>query len=244
MITPNPDHPAKYPQAVLDAFQVIVDREAKRIAREEGARRNPVVLDPFAGVGRIHDLHRAETLGVEIEPEWAVCRDNTLVGDATKLSPVWTESFDLVMTSPCYGNRMADHHNNRDKHRPCKGAGCKGCKGTGISPRKNYRVALGHDPSEGSAAAMQWGPEYRNLHRAALVEMVRVVRFGGLVVVNMKDHIRDKRVQPVVGWWAHTMEDVGLKSIALQSVATTGMRHGRNYEARVDGEKIITGRKR
>lgn len=118
---PRTSHPAKFPKYVLDRIALYVRAEARQLGRP--AR----VLDPFAGVGRIHDLPRryAETTGVELEPEWAACRARTIVGDALALPEDWTGRFDVVATSPCYGNRMADSHEARDS--------CAGCGGTGVT---------------------------------------------------------------------------------------------------------------
>lgn len=221
-VAPNPNHPAPFSPEVLAAFQHRIDIEYTRL------RRKPVVLDPFAGVGRIHDLTRCETVGVELEPEWAACRSKTLVGDATALSAIFAvwQPFDVIATSPCYGNRMADHHDAADP-----------------SDRRGYRFSLGRMPSEGSAAVMHWGPDYRNLHRAALVEMAAVLADGGLLMVNMSDHIRKGEVVHVVEWWRHAIEDVGFRRVSVEPVGTRRMRFGANREARVDGERIITARK-
>jgi hypothetical protein len=48
----------------------------------------------IAGTGVIHELPN-ETIGVEIEPEWASMHPDTIVGDATRL-PFPAESFDAV----------------------------------------------------------------------------------------------------------------------------------------------------
>lgn len=105
---------------MLDRIALHVRAEARRLGRP--AR----VIDPFAGVGRIHDLPRriADTVGVELEPEWAACRARTVQGDATCLLDSWVASFDVLASSPCYGNRLADSHEARDA--------CRGCEGTGV----------------------------------------------------------------------------------------------------------------
>lgn len=88
-------HPAKFTDVIL---ATIADQLYGVTGR---------VLDPFAGTGRIHRLARPdlETVGVEIEPEWAAQHPNTVVGDALHL-PFPDESFDAICTSPTYGNRM------------------------------------------------------------------------------------------------------------------------------------------
>lgn len=113
-------HPAPYPKYVLDRIGLHVSAQARHHGR-------PIrVLDPFAGVGRIHDLPRrtADTVGVELEPEWAACRARTIVGDATQLPAEWTDTFDALITSPTYGNRLADKHEAKDA--------CHGCGGIGV----------------------------------------------------------------------------------------------------------------
>lgn len=71
------------------------------------------ILDPFAGIGRIHELRPMyETYGVEIEPEWADYYPQwTTAGDSVELEDVlaaagFPERYDAVVTSPVYGNRM------------------------------------------------------------------------------------------------------------------------------------------
>lgn len=234
-VAPNPEHPAAYSASVLAEFQRIIDD----YAAEHGP---PTICDPMCGVGRIHSLRRCRTVGVEKEPEWAACHRLTQQGDCLDL-PFDAETFDLIMVSPVYGNRVSDSHTPKDKHKKCDGAGCSACKFSGLSPRKTYKVALGRDPSPGSSTIMQWGAAYRKFHQAAVDEMVRVTRPGGLVVVNMSDHIRDRRMMPVVGWWAYTLADAGLFLERVVPVATPRMRAGQNHAARAAHEMIIVTRK-
>ena len=80
-------------------------------------------------------------------PSGQRCRGgDTVVGDARAL-PFADASFHAIATSPCFGNRMADHHEARDP-----------------SVRHTYRHRLGRPLSEGSAGALQWGPAYREFH--------------------------------------------------------------------------------
>jgi hypothetical protein len=60
------------------------------------------VLDPFAGVGRIHELRNdlRDTVGIEIEQPWANARRGTIRGNA-KYLPFPNDRFDGVFTSPC-----------------------------------------------------------------------------------------------------------------------------------------------
>lgn len=109
-------HPARYSDQVLVAMGQLVDQ----LVDDQG--RTVQVLDPFAGTGRVHELGQhtsceLRTFGVELEPEWAGMHERTIVGDARKRPSRWTARFDVVATSPCYGNRMADHHEAKD---PCR----------------------------------------------------------------------------------------------------------------------------
>lgn len=201
-----PPHPAEFPRPILSAI-------ASALLQYQSG---PVVLDPFAGTGGIHHLHRLtpgrySTVGVEIEPEWAAASPGTIVGDATRL-PIASSSIDTVATSPCYGNRMADHHEARDS-----------------SYRHTYRHLLGRPLSDGSAAGLHWGnPTYRELHRAAWSEVARVIRPGGLFVLNVKDHRRSGRRMHVASWHATTISSLGFRLVSVRSVRTSGFRFGAN----------------
>lgn len=269
------DHPAKWSDTVLVAMHDAVRAEAERVGRPL------LVLDPFAGVGRqrlaqaIHP-HAAAVDGVELQPEWAFpaqLPDHrpgdgfTLLGDATRLPSTWTGLYDAAATSPCYGNRMADHHDAKDPCKACKGrrtvveplpgphdVKCRTCKGTGLSWRNTYAHALrraGGEIVPGSAAAMQWGREYRMLHRDALAEMIRVVAPGGLLAINMSNHIRNGEEQDVVGWWVNQIIVAGCILRSVLPIATPRNRNGANAhptenddgtkgpDPRVDAERLI-----
>jgi SAM-dependent methyltransferase len=202
-------HPARYSPEILDV-----------IAEELDGVPGPV-LDPFAGTGRIHDLGRGDTFGVEIEAEWAMLHPRTLRGDATAL-PFLDESFGAVATSPCYGNRMADRYDGRDGSR-----------------RYTYRIALGRELSDASAAGLQWGAAYRDLHRKAWQETHRVVRPGGKVIVNVADHVRRGEHQHVTEFHWNALQETGLRPVRRRCVGTRGMRHGANRDARIGGEFVL-----
>lgn len=214
--TTVPAHPAKFTASILD---VVAGLLAERVPT--GAR----ILDPFAGVGGVHALAGYDTVGVELEPEWAAAHPQTLVGDATAL-PFEDASFDAIVTSPTYGNRMADHHEAKD-----------------ASHRRTYRHLLGRMPSEGSTATLQWGREYRALHRHAWTEACRVVRPGGWAFVNVSDHIRKGEQVPVVDWHVGALALAGFIVADTVVVPTPRMRYGANAEKRVDGEAVIVARK-
>ena len=208
------------------------------------------MLDPFAGVGGIHQLAENGylTAGVEIEPAWACAHPRTIVGDATAL--VYDNgTFDAVVTSPAYGNRMADSYDGgRDRCKVCAlttgDEECPGCDGTGFasSKRYTYRTYLGTALAENNAGGMQWGPRYRELHTAAWREVARVLKPGGLFFLNISDHYRAGRLQGVDLWHANVCGRLGFELIAQEPVVTQRSKNGANHELRDSCEWILVFR--
>lgn len=249
------DHPAKWSTPVLDALVDIAGAESDRIVA-------PItVLDPFAGIGRSRlSLALAGNAlivdGVELQPEW--CSLGTMQGDALNLPDDWTGHYHAVITSPVYGNRASDHHDAKDPCKACAGTGravgttsrcdplgtvsCSKCKGSGLSWRITYAHALrrhGGEVQPGSSAVLAWGREYRAFHRRALAEMIRVVTEGGLLAVNMSNHVREGTEQLVAEWWVNEIIVAGCQLHEVRRVSTRRQRNGANRDARVDGEVII-----
>lgn len=228
---PTP-HPAKYTAAVLDAIRLVLDEHLP----SAGGPAAPSILDPFAGVGGIHELGDFyRTYAVEIEPEWAAqseARGPTWCGDFFEFDPVrshvvephsWPLKFDAIITSPTYGNRMADKHDARD-----------------ASKRITYKHKLGRDLSENNSGRMQWGVEYKLFHGLAWKRCRdRLLVDYGLQIVNVKDHVRRGAIVPVVDWHRERLKRLGFTMVDDVYVETPGMRFGQNHAARVDGEHVL-----
>jgi hypothetical protein len=190
---PNPTHPAKFSDPILDALRRLVHAEARRLYAE--ADQHVVdVLDPFAGVGRIHQLARfgtarslpIRTTGVEIEPEWAACSSRTDCADifdwtAERASSPDPWPFDIVASSPTYGNRFADHHVARDGSR-----------------RHSYTHDLGRQLTPGNSGELPWGRAYRALHGRVPAALGRVLADGALVLWNVSNFYKAGELVPVV----------------------------------------------
>jgi tRNA G10 N-methylase Trm11 len=161
------------------------------------------------------------TVGVEIEPEWAAMDWRTVVGDATAL-PFPDDVFDVVATSPCYGNRLADHHEAKDG-----------------SVRHSYTHDLGRRLHPNNAGQLHWGEAYRDLHDRAWRESVRVLRPGGRFLLNISDHVRKGAVQPVTAWHVETLKGLGLVVVDHWELSTPRLRFGANANTRVDCESVV-----
>ncbi len=208
-------HPARFSDAILP----VIDEELGDAV---------TVLDPFAGTGRIHELDR-ETIGVEIEPEWAAMHPDTQVGNALDLfgtTTVEPESVDAVATSPTYGNRLADHHNARDG-----------------SLRRSYTHDLGRRLAVDNSGDLHWGDEYRRFHRAAYTQAIAAIRPSGRFVLNVSDHIRSGAPQGVHLWHVALLAELGLRWLSHQRVETPRMRYGANADARIAEEWVVTFRR-
>ena len=213
-------HPARFTDALLPHFAAIL--RAHNVA---------TLLDPFAGTGKIHRLKAmVPTLttihAYELQPAWAAWHPDTRVGNALDL-PLPDATVDAVVTSPTYGNRMADHF-------------------TATQPggRNTYTHQHGAPLHPDNSGALQWGRAYCRFHHRAWTESLRILRPGGLFLLNIKDHIRNKKRQRVTLW--HTLNLTychGLALIDHHRIQTPGNRFCQNADARIPYESILTFRK-
>ena len=219
------DHPAKFSKGMVDKFAEIIERHFV------GWCSQIKILDPFAGTGKIHELRvvdwRFKTYGVEIEPEWAVMSDMTYCFDSRHLHKIWKPStFDVICTSPTYGNRMADHHDAKDG-----------------SKRRTYKHVLGRDLTDGNSGMLQWSPAYRDLHYQVYLACDVVLRPGGLFILNISDHIRKGEVINVAGAHTDILDALGYELIEPWFFPTRRMKFGANANLRTPGEFILVYKK-
>lgn len=188
------------------------------------------VLDVFGGIGKLALIKEHGFMGKvvcnELEREWAETSthkvDEWHIGDAASMAWAENGSFDAICTSPTYGNRMADHHNAKD-----------GTK------RVTYKHFLGRDLSEANTGKMQWGEKYKYKHIDVYKECSRVLKKGGLMIVNISDHIRNGKVVNVVEWHKQALTNLGMKLLNEIKIETPRMGFGQNAKIRVQYECIL-----
>jgi SAM-dependent methyltransferase len=202
-------HPAKYSDKLLPLFGALLAGYSR-------------VLDPFAGTGKLRLLKNGcHFYLVEMEPEWAIQGPSDAVADSLHL-PFPAALFDAVCTSPCYGNRMADHHNAMDGSR-----------------RISYRHCIGRPLHPGNSGQLHWGPKYRDFHVAAWSEVRRVLRTGGRFILNVSDHIRKGERIEVSDWHLDTLVGLGFVLEEKYEIETPRQRFGANGSLRVDHENVF-----
>lgn len=217
-----PNHPAKYSPQIIELIRdrLIPDHIL-------GLGDNPFVLDPFGGVGGVFamtDVHPViVAAAVEIQRKWAISDGRIAWGNF--LNMTWRE-VDAVITSPAYGNRMADHHEAADDSR-----------------RITYRHSYGEPLSDGNAGKIQWGDSYRTFHVVAWDRVHAALRVGGIFILNVSDHIRGGQRQRVTAWHKRALTDLGFTFLESHSVKTPRMGFGQNSGKRVDSESVLVFRK-
>ncbi len=263
----KPEHPAKYNADLLIAIGNALDSFVIQTQHSNDVIR---LLDPFGGVGGVHTLSdvsllvdkawdMVRTFSSELEFDWAKQSPGPMVQADVLALPFRPGSIDIVVTSPTYGNRMADHHDNQDPCSECKGTPeklvqrvlwdnsilkemiiCKKCKGTGLSVRNTYRHKYGEPLRPESSATMQWGLEYRNFHAEAWEAVRDVLRIGGRFVLNNKNHIRDGEEQYVTEWHHDYITSMGcFELLDWTNVPVKGNGQGDNGKVRIDHESVI-----
>jgi len=207
-------HPAKYSNELLPVL-------AKYSYGE--------ILDIMGGVGKAGLLKKFNTniksvTINEIEKEWSEQAynngvDTVITGDARKLSGV----YDCIVTSPPYGNRMADNFK----------------AGNPDSMRKMYVGDLGRQVSKGSVCCKHFGRGYEEEMVSildAVIENVVFTRF----ILNISNFIRQFKEINVVSWYKNYFRTKSFVLIAEEKVVTRRQKGvGANTHLRVPSEYIL-----
>lgn len=205
-----PPHPATFSIEVLGAITAML----QEVNHGAMATRPMTIVDPFAGVGTIHklaDLDWGVTIGVEIEAEWAAAHPDTIHGDSRHLVELIGDSqADVIVTSPAYGNRLADSYKAYDPE-----------------ARRSYAIDLGHELTEGNGGGMPFTGDpksaYCTLHAEVWAACARVLRPDGMFILNCKDFVRDGIVMSVTAWHIHALREHGFEVVDLMSLPVAGL---------------------
>jgi hypothetical protein len=213
------NNPAKFTNSILD---VITDKLI--------GFGGKYILDPFGGSGKIALIKKSIPCYIhcnDIENGWKEDYpvDKWYHQDAQTLDTKGL-LYDAIVTSPTYGNRMADHHNAKD-----------------ASKRITYTHRYGAKLTEGNTGVLHFGNEYKNKHVAIFRHLLTLLKDGSIVMVNVSDFIRKGEVVGVVSWWKDMLEGLGLAFIEEVQIKTPRMRFGANNEKRVEGESLLVFKK-
>jgi hypothetical protein len=238
-------HPAPFSASIMDVL-------AELIRDWEGP-----ILDPYAGIGRVHELGRDDTLGIEIEPEWASAHPRTAIGDSSlvRVAAVNPEQFQIlrrdklgcqeayrpnaVVTSPDYGNRMSDQYLGtpiEQERREVSGE---------MPRRRGYAISLGRKVSPGSTAGLKFGPKYKAGHREIFTAVTNVCLPDSKLALNVSDFFvtnargEDPQRAHVVSFWVELIASLGWVVERLIPVGTRRFRDGANSDLRVDAETVV-----
>ena len=212
-------HPAVMNEKILDACNSLLPDKKMRI------------LDPFAGIGSTAKyLTNYDVVGIEIEKEWAVQNEHTICGDSLTEIPKLGK-FDAIVTSPCYGNRMADDFKQSEEN-----------------TRKyiTYKHFLNKKLSNGTTANLHFGKKnnkYEDLHLKIWKVCVTSLKVDGLFILNCKDFISDGKLMEVTNWHIDTLSSLGLTETKKVKVKSKGMRYGSNSNLRLDYEYVVCFKK-
>lgn len=214
-------HPAKYSNEFIPIFaKILIENNCHKI------------LDPFAGVGKISQIRQygydGKIYANEIEADWAneiIDCNVTTIKDAEFLSYP-NEYFDAIVTSPTYGNRMADHHLAKDN-----------------SKRNTYTHCIGHQLNDGNTGKMQFGKEYCEKHEKIYTNLCPMIKNNGMFILNVSNHIRKGSEVDVVSWHIDAILTRGFILEQDIKISTKRNKFGANSEKRVEFEHILVFRK-
>lgn len=218
-----PKHPAPFSKEILPVIAKLVEDE-------------PYVFDMFSGTGSIVDIAKHGFDGGfilnEIEPEWLGYSIERYGKEYPGRIIFYNRDFfDLYIipgsvycfaTSPTYGNRFADSYTPKDNRF-----------------RVSYKFCLGRDLSNNNSGNMQWGWPYRVFHYEAWKKVYDSLMDGGSFVLNVSDHIRNKKVIRVSWWHLMTCLNIGFSLDKAVKVKTKRFRRGENSSLRVENEWVL-----
>lgn len=231
-------HPCQWTPAVLDHVADTLDTEA-------GDGRL-CVLDPFAGTGLRVAAHptskRHVWVGVELEESF-IAAPWVEHGNAKHL-PFGVGAFNAAATSFVFPNRMVDDFISAEADKSRRHTYSHAARANRYD--RTYRL------HSDNAGAMGWGAgdgqAWRDIHTAVIAELVRVLVPGGLIVIEISNHLVTRRkgsppeLVDAVGWVIGEMTRAGCAHVSDTAVPVRRLRHGTNADSRVPTTQLTAWR--
>lgn len=231
-------HPCRFTPQVLDEMARELDLEAERLGLPRLA-----VIDPCAGTGERVAEHatyaRHVWVGLELEESFIAARW-VQPGNARRI-PYGAGSFDAYCTSYVFPNGMCDSFISAEtdesdrmtySHRARRNRG-----------ERTYRLHSDH------AGRYPWGRgskqaelRWKELHVDFIRDGIRVLKHGGLFIVEMKDHWVGKDLVPVTAWLIDQFVAQGCTLVGVTRIPVRGNRKGANREIREEHTNLIMAR--
>lgn len=219
-------HPAKFSKQLIPHIAEMIPEDCYYIC------------DPMAGVGQLLLLHEHYPRGDfifdfnELESEW--------VNQIPKVHPTRSihcmdakdyklaDDIDIIITSPPYGNRMADFFMSETRPESMKG---------------RYAGDLGRRLTEGSVASQKFGDRYRSNISHIYGNIFDQMRSGSYFLLNVSNFIRNHKEENVIGFYLNLFSEY-FHLEEFRKVKTPRNRgHGANANLRVEHEVLILWRK-
>jgi len=187
------------------------------------------ILDPMGGTGKAGLLKslnpRITKVTInELEKEWADQGvdnkvDEIIVGDAKNLSG----RYDCIVTSPPYGNRMADNFK----------------AGKPDSMRRSYVGDLGRNVSDGSVCCKHFGKGYEEMIESIYDSILFKISFD-LFILNVSNFIRQFKEVNVIDWYKNYFKKRDFILLYEDAVNTRRQKGvGANTQLRVSHEVVM-----
>lgn len=227
-------NPASYTDASLQLMGSILNKS--QLLKTTGIGLS--IIDPMAGSGKVVELRNyithkdsAERLRFRLND---LERWKKHPGAENKNPNVrWTfesayaltaedGTFDVLITSPTYGNRMADHHTAKDG-----------------SDRQTYTHRLGKQLHPQNTGKVHFGLSYRLAHERIYRECARVLHPSGIAFFVVADFIRRGERVRVTDATLSLLKTAGFHVVKTYDLPMNHFRRGANYTARVGYETVI-----
>jgi len=212
-------HPARFAPRLI-----------KRILDEGFLRgwwsKGDYILDPFAGVatGGICAYSRGlKWVGIEIEPHFVSAAKETidrwcpdpilapkpimLSGDSRFLGRFLTMEFRAIVTSPPYGDVVLGGNHERETAESTRIKRRTGGGSLGVSMRH-----FGYGLTEGNLSSLKIDEQMKHA-KIVYSECVKCLSSDGVMVVVVKNYVRDNKIVDIVSMTKDVLSSCGLSKI-------------------------------